>query len=368
VAGKRNYAMKRSVVALVVLLAVTILVTAQPKKQFNVLAYYSAGPERVDSLPATKLTHIIYSFCHLTGNKLTVDNAKDSLTIQKLVGLKKQNPNLKILLSLGGWGGCKTCSDVFSTAEVRKEFAQSVLELNRTLGTDGIDLDWEYPTIEGYPDHPYKPEDKQNFTDLVNVLRKTMGKNYELSFAAGGFQKFLDESVDWKAVMKKVDRVNIMSYDLINGYSGMTGHHTALYSNPSQTESTHNAVQYLLKIGVPSDKIVIGAAFYARVWENVSSNNNGLYQTGKFKMSVPYRRFPVSLPGMQFYWDETTHAPYGYDATNKLFATFDDKRSLSVKTKYAMDQKLNGIMFWELSHDVKQNGLVDAIYNATTGN
>lgn len=360
--------MKRSVFLLVFFAMVALSLTAQPKKQFNVLAYYSAGPDKVENLPAEKLTHIIYSFCHLTGNKLTVDNAQDSLTIQKLVGLKKKNPNLKILLSLGGWGGCKTCSDVFSTAEARKEFAQSVLALNRSLGTDGIDLDWEYPTIEGYPDHPYKPEDKQNFTNLINVLRKTMGKKYELSFAAGGFQKFLDESVDWMAIMKKVDRVNIMSYDLINGYSGKTGHHTALYSNPSQAESTHNAVQYLIKLGVPSSKIVIGAAFYARVWENVSSDNNGLYQTGKFKTSVPYRKFSEVLPGMQFYWDETTQAPYGYDATNKLFATFDDKRSLGVKTKYAMDQKLNGIMFWELSHDVNQDGLVDAIYKTTTGN
>jgi chitinase len=268
---------------------------------------------------------------------------------------------------LGGWGGCKSCSDVFSTAAARQEFAESVLALNRSLGTDGIDLDWEYPTIAGYPDHPYKPEDKQNFTDLIKVLRKTMGKKYELSFAAAGFQKFLDESVDWLAIMKNMDRVNIMSYDLINGYSEKTGHHTALYSNPNQAESTHNAVQYLIKLGVPSDKIVIGAAFYARVWENVSPKNNGLYQAGKFKMGVPFRNFPVTLKGMQFYWDDVTQAPYGYDATNKWFATFDDKRSLSIKTKYAMDQKLNGIMFWELSHDIFQDGLVDTINKTAAG-
>jgi len=358
--------MKRGVILLFILTVATQLI-AQSKKELNVLAYYSAGPEKVDSLPANKLTHIIYSFCHLTGNKLTIDNAKDTLTIQKLVGLKKQNPKLKVLLSLGGWGGCKSCSDVFSTPAARKEFAQSVHALNLSFNTDGLDLDWEYPTISGYPDHAYKPEDKANFTALVKELRKTMGKKYELSFAAGGFQKFLDESVDWMAVMKEVDRVNIMSYDLINGYSGKTGHHTALYSNPSQNESTHNAVQYLIKLGVPASKIVIGAAFYARVWENVSADNNGLYQSGKFKMSVPFRRFPKSLSNMQFYWDDVTNAPYGYDATNKWFATFDDKKSLSVKTKYAIDQKLNGIMFWELSHDIYQDGLVDAIYNTKSG-
>jgi len=340
--------------------------TAQSKKDFTVLAYYSRGPERVDSLPAEKLTHIIFSFCHLTGNKLTVDNKQDSLTINRLVGLKQRNSKLKIILSLGGWGGCRTCSDVFSTDAARKEFAQSALELNRSFHVDGLDLDWEYPTVEGYPGHSFKAEDKPNFTALVKALREAFGKRYELSFAVGGFQKCLEESVDW-AVMNDVDRVNIMSYDLINGNSTATGHHTALYSNPSQKESTDNAVQYLIKIGVPRNKIVIGAAFYARVWENVAAERNGLYQTGKFKMGVDYKDFPSRLSGFQQYWDDTSKAPYAYDASNKLFATFDDKKSIAIKTKYALDQKLQGIMFWELSHDTYKDGLVDTIYKVKTG-
>jgi len=341
---------------------------AQSKNDFNIIAYYSAGPEKVDSLPAGKLTHIIFSFCHLKGNKLTVDNKRDSLTITKLVGLKKQNPKLKIILSLGGWGGCSSCSDAFSTIEGIKEFSQSVLALNRSYGSDGLDLDWEYPAIEGYPGHAYKPEDKQNFTKLVQELRKTLGTQYEISFAAGGFQKFLDESTEWKAVMKEVDRVNVMSYDLINGYSTVTGHHTAFYNTPSQKESTHNAVQYLIRAGVPRDKIVIGAAFYARVWENVPPEKNGLYQPGKFKMGVDYKDFPEKLTGFQFYWDETAKAPYAYNPAQKLFATFDDKKSLGLKTKYVIDEKLDGIMFWELSGDTYKDGLVDAIYNVKVNN
>jgi chitinase len=344
----------------------TILASAQSKNDFAIIAYYSGGPEMVDQLPAKKLTHIIYSFCHLTGNKLAVDNAKDSLTIKKLVELKKLNPKLKIILSLGGWGGCKTCSDVFSTYEGRREFSESVKGLTHYLKTDGLDLDWEYPTIEGFPGHAFKPEDKDNFTELLNQLRKTMGKNFELSFAAGGFQKFLDESVDWQACMKLVDRVNIMSYDLINGYSTVTGNHTALYSNPSQSESTDNAVQYLVKIGVPRNKIVIGAAFYARVWEDVSPVSNGLYQSGKFKTSINYKDFETLLEGFQFYWDERSQAPYAYHPSKKLFATYDDIKSVELKTKYAINQKLNGIMFWELSLDKMNDGLVDVMYKVKT--
>jgi chitinase len=338
---------------------------AQPKNnKFTVIAYYSGGPEQVDSLAAGKLTHIIFSFCHLKGNRLAVDSKRDSTTITKLVLLKKRHPSLKVMLSLGGWGGCAPCSEAFSTEPARKEFARSVLELNQYFGTDGIDLDWEYPTIEGYPGHRFAPEDKKNFTGLVQELRRVLGKRYEISFAAGGFKKFLDESVEWAAVMKEVDRVNLMTYDLINGYSTQTGHHTALYSRPEQLESTDHAVQYLLKAGIPPQKLVIGAAFYGRMWEGVPSVSNGLYQPGKFKAGIPYKKFPATLSeqkGFTYYWDDVAKAPYLYNATEKLFVTYDDKRSVELKTKYALEHRLNGIMFWELADDSYTDGLLDAI-------
>jgi chitinase len=349
------------------LTALMLACTVRPQKnEFKIIAYYAGGPERVNDLPAEKLTHVIYSFCHLKGNRLSVNNQRDSTTISALAALKNRNPKLKIILSLGGWSGCETCSDVFSDVVRRQEFAQSVLALNQSFHTDGIDLDWEYPAIEGYPGHPYKPEDKQNFTALVQQLRTTLGKTYEISFAAGGFQKFLDQSVDWAAVMKEVDRVNLMSYDLINGYSLETGHHTALFSTPSQKESTDNAVQYMAKIGVPRNKIVIGAAFYSRIWENVPAASNGLYQPGKFKTAIDFRNFGNELSeknGYQFYWDDKAQAPYAYHAGQKLFATFDDARSLARKSKYVIDENLDGIMFWEISHDTDDGVLVNTIYD-----
>lgn len=351
-----------------VLLA-SVAALAQAPRKINVIAYYSGGPEKVDSFAVEKLSHIIFSFCHLKGNALAVDNSRDSLTIKRLVALKKRNPALKVILSLGGWGGCAPCSNVFATARAREEFAKSVLALNQYFKSDGLDLDWEYPAIEGYPGHAYMKDDKKNFTALVQQLRKTLGTKYEISFAAGGFQKFLDESVEWKPVMALADRVNVMSYDLINGYSTQTGHHTALYSRPGQSESTDNAVQYLIRIGVPRDKIVIGAAFYGRMWENVSATDNGLYQQGKFKRGIDFKDFDKQVPedkGFIRYWDDTAKAEYRYNAAQKLFLTYDDKRSLALKTQYAIDQKLDGIMFWELTCDTYTNGLLDAIDKTAT--
>lgn len=330
-----------------------------------VLAYYSGNATEIDMYDVQKLTHIIYSFCHLKDNRLFVGNGEP--IIKKLVSLKRKNPSLKILLSLGGWGGCKTCSDVFATKEGRDDFAQSVKEWTDKLGTDGIDLDWEYPAIEGHPGHPYKEEDRPNFTELVIALRKALGKQQEISFAAGGFTKFLEQSIEWKKVMPVIDRVNIMSYDLINGYSTVTGHHPGLYSTPVQKESTDNAVQYLGSLGIPMNKLVIGAAFYARVFEGADSVDNGLNRSAKFKSFIPYKTFPQTITrdkGYTFYWDDVAKAPYAYNADKKFFATFDDSLSLDLKTKYALDKGLNGIMFWELTLDRPENGLLDVIDKA----
>src|SRR4051812_21071083 len=127
-------------------------------RDLAVMAYYSGSDvSKVDSFEAEKLTHIIFSFCHLKGNRLNVDDAGDTAMILKLVYLKQKNPRLKVLLSLGGWGGCAGCSDAFATKAGRREFAASVKELSGYFGSDGVDLDWEYPTIEGYPGHKFQP-------------------------------------------------------------------------------------------------------------------------------------------------------------------------------------------------------------------
>jgi len=334
------------------------------QNQISVIAYYAGGPDEVDSFSVEKLTHIIFSFSHLKGNQLYISGSRDKETIRKLVNLKRRNPELKVILSLGGWGGCATCSDVFSSAKDREAFAQSVKRLSQYYHTDGIDLDWEYPAISGFPSHKYQPEDKENFTSLIKQLRETLGKKYEISFAAGGFKKYIDSSVEWNKVMPEVDRVNVMTYDLIGGYDTVTGHHTALYSTSQQERSVDQAITQLINAGVPKNKIVIGAAFYARVWENVADSNYGLYQRGKFKKGINYRNFNKEFSeqnGYTSYWDEVAKAPYSYNASQQLFATYDDKKSIELKTQYVIDKGLNGIMFWELSLDTFHNGLLGVI-------
>ena len=308
-------------------------IIAQRGKQvpLSISGYYAGSTTAVDSFPINKLNYLIFSFCHLKGNRLSVDRAADTATIQKMVSLKQAIPGLKIILSLGGWGGCKDCSPVFSTRKGRKEFAESTKELMEYFNTDGIDLDWEYPVIAGYPGHPYSLDDKENFTSLIKMLRRKLGEKFEISFAAGGFSSFIDSAIEWKKVMHRADKVNLMSYDLVHGFSKISGHHTPLFSAQQQLESVDNGVTKLLNAGVPSNKIVIGAAFYARVFANDIHANNGLYQPTKFEYGVSYKNFDTTFTkekGYQYFWDPVAQAPYMYNEIQRSFASFDDTISI----------------------------------------
>lgn len=348
--------------------------TAQPLAETTptppkIIAYYMGDGSDLQRYNVSQLTHIIYSFLHLTGNQLSFDSATDKRALQRLVALKKQHPHLKVMLSLGGWGGCETCSDIFNSTENRKAFAQSTLAIIEDYQADGIDLDWEYPTIAGYPGHKYAAHDRANFTALIQELRNAFGNRYQLSFAAGGFDSFLETAVDWDAIMPLLDNVNLMSYDLVNGGTPHTGHHTALYSTTQQKDSTDNAVQFLLRKGVAPEKIIIGAAFYARMWEKVNANNNGLYQSGVHIDGADYKEFSTrfnSADGYVYYWDNIAKAPSFYSQSKKVFATFDDKRSLAEKARYVQKHKLGGMMFWQLPHDTDNDGLLDTIHKNLT--
>lgn len=335
----------------------------------RVIAYYSGNGDKLDQYPVEKLTHIIYSFSHLKANKLDIGNEKSIATIKKMVELKKRNSTLKVILSLGGWGGCPTCSDVFSEEQNRKEFAISVKDMLIKYKADGIDLDWEYPAVEGFPGHAYKTEDRPNFTLLVTQLRETLGNSYEISFAAGGFEKFMEEAIEWEKIAPLINYVNLMSYDLVHGFSKTTGHHAPLYSTTDQLLSGDWGVKELIARGVPKGKIILGAAFYGRFWENLPDVNNGLYQPGKFLKSESFsnlERLINSDKQFQYFWDDVAKAPYLYNQQKKLFVTYDNRTSIELKTRYAMDEKIGGIMFWELGLDEPKDGLLDVIYTTKT--
>ncbi|MCU7695414.1 glycoside hydrolase family 18 protein [Haoranjiania flava] len=356
--------MLRSIFTMLALLAITTFSFAQKTKPYKVIGYFSGDSAMLHKYDVKKLTHLIYGFSHVDNGNMVITKPKDAPALLAFQKIKKQHPGLKTMIALGGWGGCEFCSQTFNDQELTKKFALSVKDFLNKYELDGIDLDWEYPAIAGHPGHQYIPEDKDNFTNLVKELRKTLGKEKLITFAAGGFQKFLDASIAWHEVEPYLDFVNLMTYDLVHGYSTTTGHHTNLYATRAGEESADNTIKFFKKIKFPLKKLMLGAGFYMREFENVPAKNNGLYQPAKFLDFVDYRvgvNKYTKTNGYTQYWDNVAKAAYWYNPAKKIFVTGETKASVREKCAYIKKHKLGGFMFWELPTDLPKGGLYEAV-------
>ncbi len=188
-----------------------------------------------------------------------------------------------------------------------------------------------------------------------------MRKGHILSFAAGASNRFFENSIEWDKVMPLVDNVNLMTYDFYGSGSNKTGHHTALSSNEFQNRSAESSIEALTNLGVNPKQIFIGGAFYIKTFKNVANINNGLNQNAEWNRSYNQISFEDVRSNFNFYWDSLANSPYAYDSINKIFATFDDHKSIKLKSQYALDKKLGGIMFWQLMNDQKRNGLLSTM-------
>jgi chitinase len=356
--------MKKLMSSILILLFISTISFSQQNKQYKVVGYFSGDSAMLFTYDVKKLTHLIYGFAHVDHGNFVITRSKDTSTLLAFQKIKKENPGLKTMIALGGWGGCEFCSQTFNDKELTKKFVASVKDFLEKYRLDGIDLDWEYPVIAGHPGHQNIPEDKENFTSLVKQLREALGEKKLITFAAGGFRKFLDSSIAWDEVESYIDFVNLMTYDLVHGYSTVTGHHTNLFSTKPNEESIDNTIKFFKKIKFPLKKLMVGAGFYMREFGNVENVNHGLYQPGKFLNFENYQKTVNKYTkenGYVFYWDKTAKAPYWYHAEKKIFVTGENKKSVRLKCRYIKKHKLGGFMFWELPTDLPVGGLYEAI-------
>jgi len=60
---------------------------------------------------------------------------------KKIVALKEQNPDLKVMLAVGGWNHpAEPFTKIVSTEQSRSEFAENSLAFMKKYGFDGLDL------------------------------------------------------------------------------------------------------------------------------------------------------------------------------------------------------------------------------------
>lgn len=314
-----------------------------------------------------KLTHMNVAFGHVIDDEIRTDHLKN---LGELVRMKRKHPELHIILSVGGWsaGGF---SEAASTQAGRERMAKSAIRILTDYSFDGIDLDWEYPCYSAAGIQA-SPDDKINFTLLLKTMRGALdrqgeldGRHYLLTIAAGADQYYID-GTEMDQVQQYLDFVQLMTYDMRGGFQTLTGHHTNLFTSTGDLFriSTDASIHMFVRAGVPRDKIVVGAAFYSRMWQQVPNVNRGLHQmagsTGGYgpdftMLAAEY----IDRQGFTRYWDDEAKAPFLFNGNT--FISYDDEESLRDKCDYVKANNLAGMMFWEYGCDGTHR-LLDAIY------
>lgn len=280
------------------------------------------------------MTHINYAFGHVNEsfNGVKIDNEE---RLRQIVDLRKQKPELKVLLSIGGWGSGRF-SEMAANDEYRRAFAADCDRVVKKFALDGIDIDWEYPT-SSMANISSSPDDTENFTLLMQDIRAAIGNEKELTLATVASARY----IDFKAILPSVDFVNIMAYDMASAPK----HHSALYpSGHSGDITSDGAVTAHLKAGVPPSKLVMGMPFYGRGGDGYPSFQD-------------YNKVGNTDTQYTEKWDEVAQVPYLADKNDTLVFGFENPRSLAIKCQYILDKDLLGGMYWDYSGDNEQGDL-----------
>ncbi|UXH78868.1 glycoside hydrolase family 18 protein [Roseateles amylovorans] len=357
--------------------------------------------ELIERVPPQNLTHVLYAFLRLCGpGQLEKDAAKcegkrdfeigtgpiDDRFNDAFARYKQRAPHLKIVASVGGWGGSDPFFHMAPDAARRAVFAASVQQFLRAHPAfDGIDIDWEHPGSNGSANGVALggPQDGQGYADLMTDLRRSLdaltaetGRPYLLTTAVNPTSPIVDR-IPFKQAAAPLDLVFMMSYDFYGGWSPVAGHHTTLRSSaPDADDSLERAVRNLEAAGVPRSKLVAGVAMYGRGFTGVSVPKAGSAKTGTYpgaEGAQGYREFAGRLidahgrgrQGYRTVWDPVTQSWSLFHPALKLWTGYDDPRAVLAKGRFVRAQGLAGLFAWELSQD---NGDLLNAMNRGVGN
>jgi len=313
--------------------------------------------------------------------------------IRRTVALKEQNPNLKVLFSVGGWtAGGWIFSQMAEKAANRNKFIRSIVHFVKYFGLDGIDLDWEYPGYDMLPEVPSNPKDKEHFTLLAKEIRQAFDVDgYLLTFAAAPDPYKAGNAFELDKIKDSFDWLNLMSYDYSGPWDPFTGIDAPLYGrwgegyygHPKYQFNIHETIQYYLSNCFPAEKIVLGIHTESKAWtlNNGTDERSGMYCPGIQSPNMTYSRQEGWLNYyeiLQFWHNETVEdprwgdlvlgrenwnifdhengqvdgcymSPYMYQGEHWI--SYDDEASVDVKARYANHYGLKGAFVWEVDTD-----------------
>lgn len=317
-----------------------------------VFGYFYNNQSALSEIESSTIDVINLSFGDITDN-----GGVSVLGLNYQTVLQERKKGTRVLFSVQDKTGFKTYT-ASSTGRTKlvKSFVDAVVQYH----FDGVDIDWEYPEANEVSNYTA-------FMELLYTELKKISKDYLVTTAVYGGNGYTHYNV--KVTQQYVDYMHLMTYDLNS--LDTTSHLTSL-SGGTSVVSTVNAYY---NAGVPKEKLVIGAAFYGKIFKLPASATTFLgVRCPEGATTITYRSIKnqyLSKIGttdrIVRQWDTSAQAPYlcvtDTDGT-KYFITYDDEESIKLKAQYVLDNQLAGIMFWELGEeDRTTNDLVKAIHS-----
>lgn len=315
--------------------------------------------------------------------------------------MKKQYPNVELLMSVGGWAGTRGFYTMIDTDEGIETFANSCVDFLRQYNFDGIDIDFEYPSATstcGNPldqdlAEPRRAKLNERYDKLMDVLREKLdtaanqdGKYYYLTAAVTASSWVLG-GMSSHEFTKNLDFLSVMSYDFHGGWNEYVENLANIYPDPADRETASMAMPTLCmdwayryyRGALPSEKILMGIPYYTRGWENVTGGTNGLHGNSKTPAGGKYNVWgdddnndgvpdtaganPIwhvknlldTDSNLKRYWDDVGKVPYVWQSNEKVFLSYEDEQSIDERVKYIKDKNLGGALIWVMNGDYGLN-------------
>ena len=305
-------------------------------------AKWNATPVDIPQIDFTCATHWIFftmgptSSGSFDGTGSGIDSTRMRQFVTAVHGAGK-----KAIIGTGGAG-----ADYTGVVTNRTTSINFLVNLMKTYGYDGVDIDWE----------PVPSAQYANFATWVHDLKTAMlavNSQAILTVAALGFDQAIVNNQQY------FEQVNLMTYDMSGPWQGwVSWHNSALYNGGNRFPSTGGLVpstdgtlsQYLTA-GVPAAKLGFGIEFYGYIWNGVTGPMQSGF--GTVQNTVPYSTIMDTYGTLPLKWDTGAQVAY-YSAPNQ-FVSFDAETTMTVKADYMRAKGLGGIIVYEIAAGYRNN-------------
>jgi chitinase len=326
-------------------------------------------PEDIDS---SDCTHIVFAFGTIKDNKLAASEDNDvgdaftDGTYDRIMKHKEANPNLKVLLAVGGWAfGSKPFRALTENVFRMNGFVYEATEFLRRYNFDGLDIDWEYPR---------GADDRASFVSLIKELRLAFEGEHKsakkpkllLTAAVPASFEAIASGYDVPELAKYLDYINVMTYDFHGQWEEVVGHNSPLFplnsASAVQKKLTVDfAAKEWVRQGAPLEKLIIGMPVYGRTFTLVDSAKfdigaeaDGGGKAGRYTGEEGFLSYYEICDFLHegnttLVWDNEQQVPFAYRGNQ--WVGFDDERSLRTKVSWLKTEGFGGIMVWSVDLD-----------------